>query len=44
MFHPDVPIDYYWLENTAVAVGYSTVGAILANRLPKSSIGWLSAR
>jgi hypothetical protein len=41
VFHPDVPIDYYCLENTAVAVGYSTVGAILASRLPKSPIGWL---
>jgi cytochrome b subunit of formate dehydrogenase len=40
-FHPDVPIDYYWLENTAVAVGYSTVGAMLASRLPKNPIGWL---
>jgi hypothetical protein len=41
VFHPDVPINYYWLETTAIAVGYSTVGAILASRLPKSPIGWL---
>jgi hypothetical protein len=41
VFHPDVPVDYYWLENTAAAVGYSTVGAILASRLPQSPIGWV---
>ena len=41
VFHPDVPINYYWLETTAIAVGYSTVGAILASRLLKSPIGWL---
>jgi hypothetical protein len=41
VFHPDVPINYYWLETTVIAVGYSTVGAIVAGRLPKSPIGWL---
>jgi hypothetical protein len=39
--HPGVPPYYYWLETTAVAVGYSTVGAVVASRLPDSPIGWL---
>jgi hypothetical protein len=37
----DTPIYYYWLETSMVAVGYSTVGAIVASRLPDSPIGWL---
>jgi hypothetical protein len=37
----DTPIYYYWLETSMVAVGYSTVGAIVASRLPESPIGWL---
>ncbi|MDQ4062509.1 MAG: hypothetical protein M3122_01095, partial [Actinomycetota bacterium] len=37
----DVPIYYYWLETSMVSVGYSTVGAIVASRLPQSPIGWL---
>jgi hypothetical protein len=32
---------YYWLETSMVALGYSTVGAIIASRLPESPIGWL---
>ena len=39
--HPDVSIYYYWLETTALAVGYSTVGAVVASRMPASFIGWL---
>ena len=39
--HPGIPPFYYWLETTAVAVGYSTVGAVVASRLPKSFVGWL---
>ena len=35
------PIYYYWLETSMVAAGYSTVGAIVAARLPESPIGWL---
>jgi hypothetical protein len=35
------PIYYYWLETSMVAIGYSTVGAIVASRLPQSPIGWL---
>jgi hypothetical protein len=38
---PGVPTYYYWLENTVVAVGYSTVGAVVAPRLRESPIGWL---
>jgi cytochrome b subunit of formate dehydrogenase len=32
---------YYWLETTLVAVGYSTVGAIIASRCRENPIGWL---
>jgi len=39
--HPDVSLYYYWLETTLVAVGYSTVGGVVASRLPDSTIGWL---
>ena len=38
---PDVFLYYYWLETTLVAVGYSTVGAVVASHLPDSTIGWL---
>jgi hypothetical protein len=39
--HPDVSFYYYWLEATALAVGYSTVGGVVASRMPDSPIGWL---
>ncbi len=40
--HPDVPIYPYWLENILFAVGYSTVGAVIASRSShENSIGWL---
>ena len=39
--HPDVSLYYYWLETTLVAVGYSTVGAVVASRMPESFVGWL---
>jgi two-component system, NarL family, sensor kinase len=38
---PDVTLYYYWLETALVAVGYSTVGAVVASRMPDSTIGWL---
>jgi len=41
LVHSDTPIYYYWLETSMVAVGYSTVGAVVASRLPESPIGWL---
>ena len=34
----NTPTFFYWLEPTAIAVGYSVIGAILVPRLP---IGWL---
>jgi hypothetical protein len=40
--HPDVPIYLYWAVNTLLAVGYSTVGAVIVPRSsPKNPIGWL---
>src|SRR5215210_5433989 len=41
LLRSDTPIYYYWLETSMVAVGYSTVGAIVASRPPESPIGWL---
>src|SRR5919107_5191621 len=41
LLRSDTPIYYYWLETSMVAVGYSTVGAIVASRLRHSPIGWL---
>src|SRR5687767_10844737 len=41
LLNSDAPIYYYWLETSMVAVGYSTVGAVVASRLPESPIGWL---
>jgi hypothetical protein len=32
--HPGVSLYYYWLEATALAVGFSTVGAVVASRMP----------
>lgn len=40
--HPDVAIYPYWLENILFAVGFSTVGAVIASRTsPENYIGWL---
>ena len=41
LLHSDTPVYFYWLETSMVALGYSTVGAIVASRLPDSPIGWL---
>ena len=42
LFHAGVSIYYYWLETTLVAVGYSTVGAVISPRCPPNNpIGWL---
>ena len=41
LLRSDSLIYYYWLETSMVAVGYSTVGALVASRLPESPIGWL---
>jgi hypothetical protein len=43
LLRTDATIYYYWLETSMVAVGYSTVGAIVASRLPESPIGGSSA-
>jgi MFS family permease len=37
----NTPTYFYWLEPTAIAVGYSVIGAILVPRLPHHPIGWL---
>jgi hypothetical protein len=41
LLRSDATIYYYWLETSMVSGGYSTVGAIVASRLPQSPIGWL---
>ena len=39
---PDVPIHRYWAISTLLALGFSTVGAVIAPRLsPKNPVGWL---
>ena len=36
------PVFDYWLENTVIAISFSTVGAIITPRLPpKNPIGWI---
>jgi MFS family permease len=37
----NTPNYFYWLEPTAIAVGYSVIGAILVPRLPLHPIGWI---
>jgi hypothetical protein len=39
--HPDVPIYPYWAEGTLLALGYSTVGAVVASRRSQNPIGWI---
>jgi hypothetical protein len=39
--HPDFPIYPYWAEGTLLAVGYTTVGAVVASRRPQNPIGWI---
>jgi hypothetical protein len=40
--HPGVPVFEEWAEDAVIAVGFSTVGAIVAPRFPpKNPIGWL---
>ena len=38
---PSVPVFGHWVESTLLAVGLSTVGAIIASRLVHNPIGWL---
>ena len=39
--YPDVPVYDYWLHATAIAVAFSTVGALIASRRPEHPVGWL---
>jgi hypothetical protein len=40
--HPGVPVFEQWVEEAVVAVGFSTVGAVVAPRFPpQNPIGWL---
>jgi len=39
--HPDVPVYLYWAEDTLLAVGYSTVGAVAALHRPANPVGWV---
>jgi hypothetical protein len=40
--HPGVPVFEEWVEDAVVAVGFSTVGAMIAHRFPaRNPIGWL---
>jgi hypothetical protein len=39
---PDVPVFGQWVEDAVVAVGFSTLGAVVAPRFPsRNPIGWL---
>jgi len=41
-FHAGAPVFDYWLINTVIAVSFSTVGAVIAPRLPpRNTIGWI---
>ena len=39
--HPNVPVYLYWAEDTLLAVGYSTVGAVAASHRPRNPVGWV---
>jgi hypothetical protein len=39
--HPKVPVYLYWAEDTLLAVGYSTVGAVAASHRPGNAVGWV---
>jgi hypothetical protein len=39
--YPDVPVYRYWAEDTLLAVGYSTVGAVAASYRPWNPVGWV---
>jgi len=38
---PYVPVYLYWAEDTLLAVGYSTVGAVAASYRPRNPVGWV---
>ena len=39
--HPDVPIYVNWMVDTLLAMGFLTVGAIVASHRPENPISWL---
>jgi hypothetical protein len=39
--HPSVSVYPYWAEGTLLAVGYATVGAVVASRRPGNPVGWV---
>jgi hypothetical protein len=39
--YPNVHVFDFWVENTMVAVVFSTVGAVVASRRPDHPVGWL---
>jgi hypothetical protein len=39
--HPNVPVYLYWAEDTLLAAGYSTVGAVAASHRPRNPVGWV---
>jgi len=39
--HPNVPVYLYWAEDTLLAVGYSTVGAVAASHRPRNPVSWV---
>lgn len=39
--HPNVPVYLYWAEDTLLAVGYSTVGAVAASHRSANPVGWV---
>jgi hypothetical protein len=39
--HPNIPVYRYWAEDTLLAVGYSTVGAVAASYRPWNPVGWV---
>jgi hypothetical protein len=39
--HPNVPLYLYWAEDTLLAVGYSTLGAVAASHRPGNPVGWV---
>ena len=39
---PDVPLFAQWAEDAVIAVGFSTLGAVVAHRFPPNNpVGWL---
>jgi hypothetical protein len=39
--HPGVHIFVHWIEGTVLAIGFSTVGALVAPRYSQNSVGWI---